>query len=281
MKINGVCIGRSNSNSSRQVPGIPSLNVFFSFGQSLGVILYILVCGSFPFPGESLGDIRSQVLRGLVRFPFFLSSACEQVIRGMLQVEPSKRLRLEQVTTTPWMQASPNLSHYVNLLAHYTSKARQQQADVLLQRQFPEHSSVITTTRYQRQMEDLDGGLVRALALATGANEEEIRKSTAQKSFDRLHAGYALLVDKIARFAANAKLREVVEIWIKNSVTITSTTLPASISPASGDSDDGRSAASKLMSWREEVEEEDEEPGFEVSFWLNLSPIYQSLLFIV
>ncbi|KAM7533809.1 hypothetical protein Aperf_G00000104859 [Anoplocephala perfoliata] len=236
---------------------------------SLGVILYILVCGSFPFPGESLGDIRSQVLRGLVRFPFFLSSACEQVIRGMLQVEPSKRLRLEQVTTTPWMQASPNLSHYVNLLSQYTSKARQQQADVLLQRQFPEHSSVITTTRYERQMEGLDGGLVRALALATGANEEEIRKSTAQKSFDRLHAGYALLVDKIARFTANAKLREVVDIWIKNSVTMMATNPPASemkkpsISPASREGDDGRSAASKLMSWREEVEEEEEEPGFE------------------
>lgn len=194
----------------------------------------------------------------------------------MLQVEPSKRLRLEQVTATPWMQASPNLSHYTNLLAQYTSKARQQQADNLLQRQFPEHSSVITTTRCQRQMDSLDGGLVRALALATGANEEEIRKSTAQKSFDRLHAGYALLVDKIARFAANAKLREVVEIWIKNSGSTPTMNLPSSssslelkkmpISPVPGEGDEaGRSATSKLMSWREEVEEEDDEPGFEVT----------------
>ena len=64
----------------------------------MGVILYILVCGSFPFPGESLGSIRSQVLRGLVRFPFYLSSACEQVIRGMLQVDPKRRSVLEQVS---------------------------------------------------------------------------------------------------------------------------------------------------------------------------------------
>ncbi|VDO12867.1 unnamed protein product [Rodentolepis nana] len=239
--------------------------------DSLGVILYILVCGSFPFPGESLGDIRCQVLRGLVRFPFFLSSACEQVIRGMLQVEPSKRLRLEQVIATPWMQSSPNLIHYTKLLDQYTSKARQQQADALLQRQFPEHSSVITTTRCQRRMESLDGGLVRALALATGANEEEIRKATAHKSFDRLHAGYALLSDKIARFAANAKLREVVESWIKNSgapVTnvsgsFSSETKKMSIFQSTGGGDDGRSSASKLMSWREEVEEDDDEPGFE------------------
>ncbi|VDQ05722.1 unnamed protein product [Trichobilharzia regenti] len=62
-----------------------------------GVILYILVCGSFPFPGESLGDIRTQVLRGLVRFPFYLSTACEQVIRCMLQVDPIRRFKLKQV----------------------------------------------------------------------------------------------------------------------------------------------------------------------------------------
>ncbi|VDM22514.1 unnamed protein product, partial [Hydatigera taeniaeformis] len=239
---------------------------------SLGVILYILVCGSFPFPGESLGDIRSQVLRGLVRFPFFLSSACEQVIRGMLQVEPSKRLRLAQVTNTPWMQASPNLDHYTNLLTQYTSKARQQQADLLLQRQFPEHSSVVSTTRCQRRMNSLDGGLVRALALATGANEEEIRRSTAKRSFDRLHAGYALLVDKVMRFIANPRLREVVATWIRSSAIVISTTgstretptttaTPVSSVPTGVEevSPAGTLPAPKLASWREVAEEDEED----------------------
>ncbi|EUB55492.1 Serine/threonine-protein kinase SIK3 [Echinococcus granulosus] len=233
---------------------------------SLGVILYILVCGSFPFPGESLGDIRSQVLRGLVRFPFFLSSACEQVIRGMLQVEPSKRLRLAQVTTTPWMQASPNLAHYTGLLAQYTSKARQQQADLLLQQQFPEHSSVVSTTRYQRRMDSLDGGLVRALALATGANEEEIRRSTAQRCFDRLHAGYALLVDKMMRFIANPRLREVVETWIRSSAVVTTMTVSTTVAPVSPTptgveeaSATVPSSTAKLTSWREVAEEDEEE----------------------
>ncbi|CDS43299.1 serine:threonine protein kinase SIK3 [Echinococcus multilocularis] len=233
---------------------------------SLGVILYILVCGSFPFPGESLGDIRSQVLRGLVRFPFFLSSACEQVIRGMLQVEPSRRLRLAQVTTTPWMQASPNLAHYTGLLAQYTSKARQQQADLLLQQQFPEHSSVVSTTRCQRRMDSLDGGLVRALALATGANEEEIRRSTAQRCFDRLHAGYALLVDKMMRFIANPRLREVVETWIRSSAVVTTMTVSTTVAPVSPTptgveeaSATVPSSTAKLTSWREVAEEDEEE----------------------
>ncbi|KAL5105751.1 Serine/threonine-protein kinase SIK3 [Taenia crassiceps] len=243
---------------------------------SLGVILYILVCGSFPFPGESLGDIRNQVLRGLVRFPFFLSSACEQVIRGMLQVEPAKRLRLAQVTTTPWMQASPNLGHYTNLLAQYTSKARQQQADLLLKRQFPEHSSVVSTTQCQRRMDSLDDGLVRALALATGANEEAIRRSTAQRSFDRLHAGYALLVDKILRFIANPRLREVVGTWIRSSAIVTPTTglmtetvtattistpLPPTLAGVEEPSTTTASSTPKLTSWREVAEEDEEEEG--------------------
>lgn len=196
----------------------------------------------------------------------------------MLQVEPSKRLRLNQVTTTPWMQASPNLTHYTNLLSEYTSKARQQKADLLLQNQFPEQSSMIKSTRCQRLMESLDSGLVRAIALATGANEEEIRRSTAQRSFDRLHASYALLVDKIARFVANPRLREIVEMWIRESASAMPTSklevAETGKSVAEETTVKKKPATAKLTSWREVEEEEEDEShdledhstSFEVTF---------------
>lgn len=41
--------------------------------QSLGVVLYVLVCGALPFDGPSLPALRQRVLEGRFRIPFFMS----------------------------------------------------------------------------------------------------------------------------------------------------------------------------------------------------------------
>ncbi|KAG0429974.1 hypothetical protein HPB47_023112 [Ixodes persulcatus] len=43
---------------------------------SLGVVLYVLVCGALPFDGCNLQVLRSRVLSGRFRIPFFMSTAC-------------------------------------------------------------------------------------------------------------------------------------------------------------------------------------------------------------
>ena len=42
--------------------------------QSLGVVLYVLVCGALPFDGANLQCLRDRVLSGRFRIPFFMSS---------------------------------------------------------------------------------------------------------------------------------------------------------------------------------------------------------------
>lgn len=42
--------------------------------QSLGVVLYVLVCGALPFDGSTLQDLRARVLSGKFRIPFFMST---------------------------------------------------------------------------------------------------------------------------------------------------------------------------------------------------------------
>lgn len=42
--------------------------------QSLGVVLYVLVCGALPFDGATLQSLRDRVLSGRFRIPFFMSS---------------------------------------------------------------------------------------------------------------------------------------------------------------------------------------------------------------
>ncbi|KAI4464119.1 serine/threonine kinase [Holotrichia oblita] len=72
--------------------------------QSLGVVLYVLVCGALPFDGCSLPALRDRVLSGRFRIPYFMSSDCESLIRKMLVLEPSKRYCVAQIKRHRWMQ---------------------------------------------------------------------------------------------------------------------------------------------------------------------------------
>ncbi|XP_028855503.1 serine/threonine-protein kinase SIK3 homolog isoform X1 [Denticeps clupeoides] len=71
---------------------------------SLGVVLYVLVCGALPFDGSTLQNLRARVLSGKFRIPFFMSTDCEYLIRHMLVLEPSKRLSMEQICKNKWMK---------------------------------------------------------------------------------------------------------------------------------------------------------------------------------
>lgn len=42
--------------------------------QSMGVVLYVLVCGALPFDGSSLQSLRNRVVNGKFRVPFFMST---------------------------------------------------------------------------------------------------------------------------------------------------------------------------------------------------------------
>lgn len=48
--------------------------LYFVCLQSLGVVLYVLVCGALPFDGCSLQALRDRVLSGRFRIPYFMSS---------------------------------------------------------------------------------------------------------------------------------------------------------------------------------------------------------------
>ncbi|XP_044940344.1 serine/threonine-protein kinase SIK1 isoform X3 [Mustela putorius furo] len=76
---------------------------------SLGVVLYVLVCGSLPFDGPNLPALRQRVLEGRFRIPFFMSQDCETLIRRMLVVDPAKRITIAQIRQHRWMQAEPSV----------------------------------------------------------------------------------------------------------------------------------------------------------------------------
>ncbi|XP_068185114.1 serine/threonine-protein kinase SIK1 [Antennarius striatus] len=75
---------------------------------SLGVVLYVLVCGSLPFDGPSLPALRQRVTEGRFRIPFFMSQDCENLIRKMLVVDPARRISMDQIKQHRWMLADPS-----------------------------------------------------------------------------------------------------------------------------------------------------------------------------
>ncbi|MBN3296770.1 SIK1 kinase, partial [Amia calva] len=96
---------------------------------SLGVVLYVLVCGSLPFDGASLPALRQRVLEGRFRIPFFMSQDCENLVRRMLVVDPAKRITIAQIKQHRWMLADPtaqqqavsvSLSDYNSNLGDYS-----------------------------------------------------------------------------------------------------------------------------------------------------------------
>jgi serine/threonine-protein kinase SIK3 len=73
---------------------------------SLGVVLYVLVCGALPFDGHTLQSLKSRVLSGKFRIPYFMSCDCEHLIRHMLITDPDKRFSLQQIKVHKWMRLS-------------------------------------------------------------------------------------------------------------------------------------------------------------------------------
>lgn len=71
---------------------------------SLGVVLYVLLCGSFPFDGPNLPTLRQRVLEGRFRIPYYMSEDCESLLRRMLVVDPGKRLNIAQIRQQRWFQ---------------------------------------------------------------------------------------------------------------------------------------------------------------------------------
>ena len=71
---------------------------------SLGVVLYVLVCGYLPFEAHVFNALRTQVINGTYKVPFFLSQDCNSLIGGMLNVDPSKRFSINDIINHKWLK---------------------------------------------------------------------------------------------------------------------------------------------------------------------------------
>ncbi|XP_067135494.1 serine/threonine-protein kinase BRSK2-like isoform X1 [Centruroides vittatus] len=72
---------------------------------SCGVILYALLVGALPFDDDNLRQLLEKVKRGVFHIPHFVPPECQELLRGMIEVNTEKRLTLAEVTRHPWVTA--------------------------------------------------------------------------------------------------------------------------------------------------------------------------------
>uniref|UniRef100_A0A674PIW2 BR serine/threonine kinase 2 n=1 Tax=Takifugu rubripes TaxID=31033 RepID=A0A674PIW2_TAKRU len=75
---------------------------------SCGVILFALLVGALPFDDDNLRNLLEKVKLGVFHMPHFIPPDCQNLLRGMIEVDPTKRLTLEQIQKHTWYLAGKN-----------------------------------------------------------------------------------------------------------------------------------------------------------------------------
>ncbi|XP_019380393.1 PREDICTED: serine/threonine-protein kinase SIK1 isoform X1 [Gavialis gangeticus] len=143
---------------------------------SLGVVLYVLVCGSLPFDGPNLPTLRQRVLEGRFRIPYFMSQDCETLIRRMLVVDPAKRITIAQIKQHKWMQADPSL--------------RQQQ------------SLSFSVQNYNSNLGDYNEQVL-GIMQALGIDKQRTIESLQNSSYNHFAAIYYLLLERLKEYRSS------------------------------------------------------------------------------
>ena len=135
---------------------------------SLGVILFVLVCGALPFDGSSLPKLRAKILSGKFKVPYHMSKECESLIRKMIVVDPSQRISLTQLKADKWL---------------YDGAEGSEQTNTNFQ---------ITPDMHEKVMRELD---------KIGLDRDEVENAMKQNIYNHFQACYYLVADRERRKA--------------------------------------------------------------------------------
>ena len=70
---------------------------------SAGVILYYMLCGTFPFEDVSNDNLYRKIIKGKFDIPKSISKNAKDLINKILVVSPSKRINIKDIKKHPWV----------------------------------------------------------------------------------------------------------------------------------------------------------------------------------
>uniref|UniRef100_A0A3Q3LCW9 SNF-related serine/threonine-protein kinase n=1 Tax=Mastacembelus armatus TaxID=205130 RepID=A0A3Q3LCW9_9TELE len=139
---------------------------------SLGVILFMLVCGQPPFQEANDSETLTMIMDCKYTVPAHVSSACKDLIDRMLQRDPKQRASLEEIESHPWLQGvdpSPATKYNTPLVSHKNLSEE-------------EHNSII-----------------QRMVLGDIADRETIIEALETNKYNHITATYYLLAERILR----------------------------------------------------------------------------------
>ena len=70
---------------------------------SMGVCLYLMIVGDFPFQGKDLRELVRNILKSNFTVPDYVSPLFKDLIYKILEKNPDNRLTIQQIKEHPWM----------------------------------------------------------------------------------------------------------------------------------------------------------------------------------
>lgn len=139
---------------------------------SLGVILYMLVCGQPPFEKANDSETLTMIMDCKYTMPSHVSHGCRRLISMMLVREPEKRANLTQIASDSWLQEGAS------------------------QEIIPEYLPLVS----RQQVSDDDHTLIiNKMVSGNIATKEEILDALDRNEYNHITATYFLLAERKLR----------------------------------------------------------------------------------
>lgn len=75
---------------------------------SLGIVMFSLICGKFPFKGTDEKDLYRKIAKGQFEIPAEVSHTAKSLLQKILVVNPAERITTRQILQDPWITFQPN-----------------------------------------------------------------------------------------------------------------------------------------------------------------------------
>ena len=71
---------------------------------SLGIVLYVMICGYLPFSDENDEKNKDLIIEGKVEYPKEISNKLKDLLKHMIEVNTSKRYSFQKIMKHPWVK---------------------------------------------------------------------------------------------------------------------------------------------------------------------------------